>query len=159
MAINKFFKEAYGGADIKLAYQKLVRKARRAGVTFEYTFEQFQNRVMRRFKDGFDILKLKRYTLKQALAKEIHSTAFTSYSSIAKENILNSIKDKFPDVYKEIVDKIGRVKQYGKFVPTYEQLYWDKEKGKYTFVDKEGNKWLIDITNSPEEVFIEQVEG
>lgn len=143
----------YGAADIKLAYQKYVRRQNRLGREVEYTYEQFEANVYdRQYKYG-----VKKYTIKQGIKIFMHSRAIMSYSDIARENMINAIKTKFPDVYKRIQALTGDRSAEGKIVPMYEKLQWDEDFNAYTFNDKDGNKYVIITTNSPQEIYFERV--
>ena len=139
----------YGRADVKLAYQKLVRKARRAGKTFDFTFQQFENRVNKRMTAGIKI--------REALRQEVHSTAVASYPLIAAENVLAGIRERFPDVYRRITELIGEVRKGGKFASLATEIIWNDALHAYTFVDKFGNTWVIELSNSPTDVDIKMI--
>ena len=99
-------------------------------------------------------------TLRTALRREVHSHAYTSGETIAKENFLESLKEKHKDSYKEL--KMRSRNDRGQFVSLQSNITWHetevggkKVKG-FEFTTGTGQRFLIDITNSPEEVeFIE----
>lgn len=149
MARRRIVEIEYGRADVKLAYQKLVRQAKRNNKTFDFTFQQFENRVNKRMTGGFK--------LREALRREVHSTAVASYATIAAENILDAIREKFPDVYRRITQLIGEVRKNGKFASLATELTWNDALSAYTFVDKFDNTWIIDVTNSPTDIDIKMI--
>ena len=149
MARSRIVEIEYGRADVKLAYQKLVRRARRAGKTFDFTFQQFENRINKRMTAGIK--------LREALRREVHSTAVASYATIAAENILDVIREKFPDVYRRITQLIGEVRKNGKFASLSTEITWNDALSAYTFVDKFDNTWIIDMTNSPIDIDIKMI--
>ena len=149
MARRRIVEIEYGRADVKLAYQKIVRQAKRNNKTFDFTFQQFENRVNKRMTAGIKI--------REALRREVHSTAVASYATIAAENILDVIRERFPDVYRRITQLIGEVRKNGKFASLSSELTWNDALSAYTFVDKFDNTWIIELSNSPTDIDIKMI--
>ena len=142
----------YGVGDIKLAYQKYKRRQTRLGKDVDYTYEQFEANV---YKKQY-VYGVKKRTIKQAIKSFMHSRSILSYADIARENMLNAIKTKFPSVYQRIEALTGN-RQKGQIVPLYEKIQWDEDFNTYTFYDKDGNRYAIITVDSPQEIYIERI--
>ena len=139
----------YGSADVKLAYQKLVRQAKRGERKFTDSYAQFENRVRSWLSPTTNI--------KQALKRELSSSRITTEGIRGPMNMLATIRDKFPDVYRRITQLIGEVRKNGKFASLATELTWNSALDAYTFEDKFGNTWIIDVTNSPVDIDIKMI--
>ena len=66
--------------------------------------------------------------------------------------MLNSIKEKYPDVYHKLVElnKSEFRDEKGRYMSLMDNLEWDQDLGAYTL----GGIYLIETTNSPTSVHI-----
>lgn len=123
---------------IRKAYEKTK------GITTEgnkISYIQFKHRVEARAKaDSLSI--------KDAAKKELNTRSFTTASELSRTNLLNAIKSKDPDKYKEIRYKSRNEK--GKLTNIKGSLKWDKDRNGYVLNDK----YFIDVSNSPEGIDI-----
>lgn len=149
MARRRIKEIEYGSADVKLAYQKLVRQAKRGERKFTDSYVQFESRVRNWLSPTTN--------LKQALRRELNSTRITSEGIRGPMNMLATIREKFPDVYRRINQLIGEVRKNGKFASLSTELTWNSALDAYTFVDKFDNTWIIDVTNSPADIDIKMI--
>lgn len=85
-------------------------------------------------------------TAKEAAKKYAHSYQYTDAETIGKENILKGLKEDFRPVYDELRHKVG-VMQKGEHLS--DQIEWDKDKQSYVLTAANGDRYMIDISNSP----------
>jgi len=107
------------------------------------SYKQFKNRVIAR-KEAYGT------TWKEAAKREARTETFLSAAERSRENLIEAIKDKHREAYNEIRN-LSRDK--GRFVSIKDNLVWDKERNGYLL----GGKYFIDVTNSPEEVTITEI--
>lgn len=126
--------------NIRKEYDKIENKA---GVSYV----QFKRRVKSRAaKDNISI--------KSAAKKEARTETFLSAGERSRENLLEAIKTKYSETYKELKN-LSRSK--GKYQSIKENLTWDKDQKGYIL--QAGNKqYFIDVTNSPEEVTVTEIK-
>lgn len=105
------------------------------------TYKRFKKRVMA-------YSEAKEISIKEASKKVLNTEAFTSPAERSRVNLINAIKEKFPEQYKDI-RQLSRNKR-GQFTSVKSNLVWSKELGGYVL----GGKYFIDVTNSPEDVII-----
>ena len=86
--------------------------------------------------------------VKEASRKVLNSEAFTSPAERSRANLKGAVKDSFKEAY-ERMRKLSRDER-GRFKRIEENLSWDKERKAYVL----GGRYLIDVTNSPEEINI-----
>ena len=110
------------------------------------TYKQFKNRVLSKAKAD-------NISIKEAIKKEANTETFVSAAERSRTNLINAIKEKHRESYDELRN-LAREK--GKFIKLKDNLEWDENYG--TYVLRAGNsRYLIDVTNSPEEVFIREI--
>lgn len=85
---------------------------------------------------------------KTAAKKTANTESFVSPAERSRFNLVEAIKEKFPGEYKELRN-LSRNKK-GQFTSIRDNLVWNNELKGYIL----GNKYFIDVTNSPEEVII-----
>lgn len=123
----------------------LIRKYYNKIDTTSMTYKAYKSRVMYLAKDS-DL------SLSKAAKKLNNSEIFTSAAERSRTNMINAMKDKFKDSYKEMQqlmrDEKGHYKNISK------SLTWDKDRGMYTFTDKNNKLYGIDTTNSPENIYL-----
>lgn len=87
-------------------------------------------------------------TIKEASKRVVNSEAFTTPAERSRVNLVDAIKERFPEQYKEIRN-LSR-NQKGQFTSVRQNLVWDRERAGYIL----GGKYFIDVTNSPEDIII-----
>ncbi len=119
---------------------------------------QFRNRIIARIRDNMKVKDKADLTDTQILAsaserevkkyirKEINSESFTSAAERSRTNLINSLKEDFPEQYKELKTKLG----LGKFGSIKNNLAWNQTYGAYVM----NGQYLIDVSNSPKTVNI-----
>ena len=149
----KLFKELSISAGFREAKKKMTDEQKtRIGET------QFRNRIIARIRDNMKVKDKLDLTDEQILAsaserevkkyirKEINSESFTSAAERSRTNLVNSLKEDFPEQYKELKTKLGQ----GKFGSIKSSLVWNQQFGGYVM----DGRYLIDVSNSPKTVNI-----
>lgn len=127
---------------IRKEYEKVKDKS-----PMPITYKQFKARVMGRAKAD-DI------SIKEAAKKEARTETFLSPAERSRENLITAIKEKHAEAYGQIRNLSRNEK--GRFTNIKDNMEWDKARGGYVL--KAGSKsYFIDVTNSPEEVNIEEI--
>lgn len=90
-------------------------------------------------------------SVKEAAQKTAHSRLYKTAADVDKENLLKGLREKFPDVYKELKKKMGR---FNKGESMMSRLSWDQDKQMHKFTNEKGDVFWVDITNSPQDAFI-----
>jgi len=90
-------------------------------------------------------------SIKEGAKKYAHSTRFMEREDIGKENLLEGLKNEFPDTYKELRSKMGR---FDKGETMMSRLSWDDNKQMYKFTNNSGDVFWVDISNSPKAAYI-----
>lgn len=128
----------------KATYKK-IRKAW-DNTNKRITYKQFKNRVISKAKAD-------NISIKEAIKKEANTETFVSAAERSRTNLINAIKEKHREAYDELRNV---ARENGKFIKLKDNLEWDENYG--TYVLRAGdNSYLIDVTNSPEEVFIREI--
>jgi hypothetical protein len=110
-------------------------------------YKGFKNRTLARAqRDNISV--------KQAAQKEARTESFKSAADRSRENLIESIKTKHRGEYEELKN-LSRSK--GKYQSIKDNLTWDKNKNGYV-LNAGGKQYFIDITNSPEEVTIQEIQ-
>ena len=90
-------------------------------------------------------------TVKEEAKLYAHSRRYVSAEDVGKENLLAGLKNEFPDTYKELRSKMGR---FNKGETMMSRLEWDEQKQMYMFTNEKGDKFWVDISNSPKQAYI-----
>lgn len=108
------------------------------------TYKRFKNRIRFRMEtDNVD--------LKTALKKEINTETYTTAAERSRTNLIESLKEDFKSDY----DKLRNLsREKGRFKALKENLEWSTEFKGYLV----GGRYLIDVTNSPEQVIITDIQ-
>lgn len=125
--------------NIKKEYEKVKDKA-------PISYMQFKHRTLDRAKRD-DI------SIKEAAKKEARTDTFWKAPERSRDNLLAGIKEKHREAYDELRN-LSRSK--GKFQSIKDNLVWDKDKKGY-ILNAEGKQYFIDVSNSPEEVNIMEI--
>lgn len=118
----------------------------------EITFRQFKNRVIARAKSD-------NVSIRRAALKVKNTESFTSAAERSRTNLLDQIRDKYntgPNSAWEELKKINRQIRdpQGHFTSMRENMIWDRERKGYVIGDELTGMYLIDVTNSPEDIFL-----
>jgi coproporphyrinogen III oxidase-like Fe-S oxidoreductase len=130
----------------KAAYKNIRKEYEKVKDKAPVSYVQFKRRVKSRAaKDNISI--------KEAAKKEARTETFFSAGERSRENLLTGIKEKHGAAYSELKN-LSRSK--GKFQSIKDNLTWDKDRKGYV-LNAEGKQYFIDVTNSPEEVTITEI--
>ena len=110
------------------------------------TYVQFKNRVLLR-------AEAKGISYKEATKKEMNTETFVSAGQRSRHNLIQAIKEKHDVEYKELRNL---ARDRGKYINIEDNLDWDEDYGQYVLRAGE-HHYLIDVSNSPEEVYIREV--
>lgn len=110
------------------------------------TYKQFKNRVLNR-------AEAKNISYKEAAKKEANTETFVSAGQRSRHNLIQAIKEKHELDYKELRNL---ARDRGKYISIEDNLDWDEDYGQYVLRAGD-NRYLIDVSNSPEEVSIREV--
>ena len=125
--------------NIRKEYDKVKGKA-------PVSYMQFKHRTQSRAKrDGISI--------KAAAKREARTETFLTAAERSRENNLEGIKEKHREAYDELRN-LSRSK--GKFQSIKDNLSWDKDRKGY-ILNAGDKQYFIDVTNSPEEVNITEI--
>lgn len=111
------------------------------------TYMQFKHRAVNRAKRD-DI------SIKEAAKKEARTETFWKAPERSRENLIAGLKTKHAEAYSELKN-LSRSSS-GKFQSIKQNLTWDKNRNGY-ILNSGGKQYFIDVTNSPEEVEIEEI--
>lgn len=110
------------------------------------SYKDFKARVLARAES-------KGISYKEATKKELNTNTFTTAGQRSRHNLIQAIKEKHDLEYKELRNL---ARDRGKYISLEDNLDWDENYG--TYVLRAGdNSYLIDVTNSPEEVEIRAI--
>lgn len=110
------------------------------------TYKQFKNRVLAR-------AEAKGISYKEATRKEMNTETFVTAGQRSRHNLIQAIKEKHDLEYKELRNL---ARDRGKYISIEDNLDWDEDYGQYV-LRAGSNSYLIDVTNSPEEVSIREI--
>lgn len=131
----------------KKAYKAIRKEYDKVKAKADVSYVQFKRRAVSRAKRD-------NTSLKEAAKKEAHTETFISSAERSRENLIEAIKTKHKEAYNELKN-LNRSK--GKYQKIQTNLEWDKGRGGYILNTGE-HKYFIDVSNSPEEVNIEEIE-
>lgn len=125
--------------NIRKEYDKVKGKA-------PVSYMQFKHRAISRAKrDGISI--------KAAARREARTETFLTAAERSRENLLTSLREKHSEAYADLRN-LSRNK--GKFQSIKDNLSWDKDRKGY-ILNAGDKQYFIDITNSPEEINITEI--
>lgn len=90
-------------------------------------------------------------SVKEAGKRFAHSRMYKSAEDVGKENILNSLKEDYRVVYDELRKRVGFMNK-GEHLA--DKIEWDSTKQAYVINAKNGERYMIDISNSPKEAVL-----
>lgn len=131
----------------KAAYKVIRKEYNKVKDKADISYIQFKRRV--RSKAKYDNI-----SLKEAARKEARTETFYSAAERSRENLITAIKEKHKESYTELKN-LSRSK--GKYQSIKDNLSWDKDRRGYV-LNADGKQYFIDVTNSPEEVNITEIE-
>lgn len=108
------------------------------------SYKQFKTRTMNKAKKD-------NISIKEAAKKEANTESFINAGERSRENLLSALKTKHRESYDELRN-LSRNK--GKFAKL--NLAWDKSRRGYV-LNADGKQYFIDVSNSPEEVNITEI--
>lgn len=130
----------------KAAYKNIRKEYDKVKDKADVSYIQFKRRVKSRAaKDEISI--------KEAARKEARTETFLKAPERSRENLIEAIKTKHSDAYKKLKN-VSRSR--GKFQSIKDNLTWDKSRNGYV-LNADGRSYFINITNSPEDVEIEEI--
>lgn len=131
----------------KAAYKAIRKEYEKVKDKAPVSYIQFKRRVKARAeKDGLSI--------KAASKREARTETFFSAAERSRENLLTSLREKHGEAYSELKN-LSRSK--GRFKSIKESLKWDQDRKGYV-LDAGGKQYFIDVTNSPEEVTVTEIQ-
>lgn len=112
------------------------------------SYRQFKQQVKYRMKTD-------RLTARQAAYKYLNTEVFTSKAERSRYNLVESIKEQFPEAYKEMsrINRGIRSKE-GRATRLLGNLKWSKDFNAYTLGD-----YIIDVSNSPKGVYFTPIDN
>lgn len=121
----------------------------------QITFRQFKNRVKAR-------AKIEGKTILQAAKKERNTESFTSAAERSRTNLLDKIKEKYStgpnSTWEDLKNINKRIRDpQGHFTSMRENMIWDRDLKGYVIGDDITGMYLIDVTNSPEDIFVTRI--
>lgn len=137
--------------------QKAKNKAANNNIRKEYnkvkdksntpiSYMQFKHRVKSRAES-------ENISIKKAAKKEARTDTFWKAPERSRDNLIGALKEKHSEAYSELRN-LSRSK--GKFQSIKDNLTWDKDRKGY-ILNADDKQYFIDITNSPEEVNITEI--
>lgn len=138
----------------RLSYrQKAANKRKYAAIrkAWEGSEAASQRLTYKQFKHRVQAVKGVR-DVKQAIKKVLGSETFVPYNIRAKANLLDTIRDRFPETYKQMRSLMRNEK--GQFTNMLDSLSYDNDLGVYTFQDQAGNTYEVLLDSSPEDIYI-----
>ena len=136
-------KNARAYKQIRKEYDKLIEKFKSLDKEVPISYKGFKNRVLAR-KDAYGM------KLKAAIKKEANTETFVSAGERGRANFVNMLKNDHPDAWKELRN-LSR-NERGQYIKM--DIKWNKEAKRYEV----NGKYYVDITNSPQEVIIEEIK-
>lgn len=121
----------------------------------DISFRQFKNRVLARAKSE-DI------TVRRAAIKEKNTESFTSAAERSRTNLLDKIREKYDVGPNNAWDELKRINRQirdpqGHFTSMRANMIWDKDLKGYVIGDDFTGMYLIDVSNSPEDIFVTKI--
>lgn len=153
---------------VRKAYDNIKNKRGLSYTQFKHRVKSRLNVKRKRGEKETALYKFSKKEIAAAAKKEANTETFVSAAERSRENLVESMKTKFGDSYdrlrqltryegETIHDESGKIlKKSGQFEKMGSNLVWDQNKKGYTFLSG-GKQYLIDISNSPEEINIIEV--
>lgn len=121
----------------------------------QITFRQFKNRVKAR-------AKIEGKTVLQAAKKERNTESFTSAAERSRTNLLDKIREKYSTGPNSTWEDMKRINKgirdpQGHFTSMRENMVWDRDLKGYVIGNDITGMYLIDVTNSPEDIFVTRI--
>ena len=130
----------------KAAYKAIRKEYEKVKDKAPVSYIQFKRRVKARANAD-------QINLKEAAKKEARTETFYSAGERSRDNLVESLKEKHFDAYKELKNAS---RKNGKFQKIKENLKWDTDRKGYVL--EAGDKsYFVDVTNSPEEVNLVEI--
>lgn len=130
----------------KAAYKAIRKEYEKVKDKAPVSYIQFKRRVKARANAD-------QINLKEAAKKEARTETFYSAGERSRDNLIESLKEKHFDTYKELKNAS---RKNGKFQKIKENLKWDTDRKGYVL--EAGDKsYFVDVTNSPEEVNLVEI--
>lgn len=126
--------------NIRKEYEKITNNK------YNITYKEFKQRALSRAKRD-------NMSIKAAAKREARTESFLEAPERSRENLLGALKEKYGEAYSELRN-LSRSK--GKFQSIKENLSWDKTRKGY-ILNADGKQYFIDVSNSPEEVTITEI--
>lgn len=104
-------------------------------------YVQFRNRVLAQ-------QRWNNLNVREASRKVLNTETFTSPAERSRTNFIEGIKEHFKEEYKYLA-QLSRDER-GRYKSLKDNMKWDKDQKGYVI----GNRYYVDVTNSPEEVII-----
>lgn len=153
---------------LKEIYNKNINKLKSPADNHTYSFSEFRqrfedyynNKMGSRYitKNNINVKELGRREIGRVAKEYLHSYAFPENMSIvARENALEGLKNKFPDVYNQFKSLVAKPRDAkGKFMKGgyIQSLTWNSDANGYLFMGKDNIQRAIIFDNSPIEVRI-----
>ena len=131
----------------KAAYKVVRKEYNKVKDKADVSYIQFKRRAKAKANaDGI--------SLKEAAKKEARTETFYSAAERSRENLVTAIKEKYKESYTELKN-LSRNK--GKYQSIKDNLSWDQARKGYV-LNADGKQYFIDVTNSPEEVNITEIQ-
>lgn len=130
----------------KAAYKAIRKEYEKVKDKAPVNYVQFKRRAMARANAD-------NISVKEAAKKEARTETFLSAGERSRENLIEAIKTKHKAAYEELKN-LSREK--GRFQSIKGNLTWDRDRDGYV-LNAGGKQYFIDVTNSPEEVNIEEI--
>ena len=130
----------------KAAYKNIRKEYDKVKDKAPVSYMQFKRRVKSRAAND-------NISIKEAAKKEARTETFLKAPERSRENLIEAIKTKHTEAYSELKN-LSRSK--GKYQSIKDNLTWDKDRKGYV-LNAEGKQYFIDITNSPEEINITEI--
>lgn len=117
----------------------------------EITYAQFRHRVI--FK-----MSSEKLTAKQASLKELNTEVFVTKGERSRNNLIDAIRKENPALLAEMYETNRKLRdEHGHFTSLRKNMRWDKDRKGYVFGDDFVGEYLIDVSNSPKEIFITKI--
>lgn len=116
------------------------------------TFTQFKHRVQARAKaEGI--------TIRKAANREKNTLSFTSAAERSRTNLIDSIKEKYGEEFHKLTDINRKLRdEKGHFTSMRANMKWSTEYNAYMIGNDETGIFIIDVSNSPEQIYLTQIK-
>lgn len=150
------YKLAVRGSSRRRNQDRAIRAAYRRTGGFDVegepiTYAQFRHRVVAKMAS-------ERLTAKQASLKELNTEIFVSKGERSRNNLIDAIRKENPAVLADMYEINRKLRdEHGHFTSLRKNMRWDKQRNAYVFGDDFVGEYLIDVSNSPKEIFITKI--